>query len=381
MTLKKSALKSMNKAVTTSAKSKPVEERNNIAASLFEQPPVVQSTSKDEFTVYIDVKDIIPNPLNQEEISDIEEMKSSIETAGEVMHNLVVKEKNESGKYMLIAGERRWTAVKQLVAEGKEQYRMLPCHIQDMGALGEDALKMPEEWRERFLLETSNVEQRRDKSLGETMRRVERVEQLYKEMKEAGVKPPGKIRDLTAKALGMDSRTIGNYKNLSSKATDELKNAIDSEDISYRGAMELAQNPPEDQNKILAKAKEIQQEKIKNASDEKERSEAQKPLSEKDIEEATIDTFKNVPEVEDSDRSDEEGISTKSQPELPKKRRTAVIPDDEIEKAVSVISDMMKKCENLHGKEFPQSVYKTIQKNMKVVVDGANTIVNIIGER
>lgn len=81
MTLKKSALKSMNKAATTPTKSKPVEERNNIAASLFEQPPVVQSTSEDEFTIYIDVKDIIPNPLNQEEISDIEEMKISIETA------------------------------------------------------------------------------------------------------------------------------------------------------------------------------------------------------------------------------------------------------------------------------------------------------------
>lgn len=381
MALKKTAMKSMSKTTAPAKKqSDSKEEKNNIAAALFAQP-VSGATSVDEFTVYVDCADIVPNPLNKEKISNIEEMKASIELAGEVMHNLVVKDKNEDGKYMLIAGERRWTAVCQLVAEGKEQYRELPCHIQDMTALGEEALKMPEEWRERYLIETSNVENRRDSEMAETMGRIDRTRQLFMEMKDAGVKPRGSIRDLIARTLGLDSRTVANYEMLSRKATDEVKEAISEGKISYRGAMEISQNEPEEQNKILEKAEQLREQKIAEAADQKEMEKAKKPLSEKDIEVASVETFSSMEtNTEESDSDiDYEDVSGDNMPAKPKKQ-AVVIPDEEIKEVENKLSKMLDKCEGLQGREFPPSVYNTIQKNIKIVSDAVQTLVSIIGE-
>ena len=75
-------------------------------------------------TVYIPVDKIYPNPLNKpyiEEITDkeFEALKESILSHG-LLHNLVVLDDGR-GRYRLISGEKRWTAIKRMTREEYEE--------------------------------------------------------------------------------------------------------------------------------------------------------------------------------------------------------------------------------------------------------------------
>ena len=82
--------------------------------------------------VRLPISKLYPNPDNAKiySVASIEELADSIELAGGVLHNLVVREPDEGGRYQIISGERRWTACKYLVEHGREQYREVGCLIE-----------------------------------------------------------------------------------------------------------------------------------------------------------------------------------------------------------------------------------------------------------
>lgn len=78
---------------------------------------------------YIDVDEIVPNPSNpREPISrkEVADILGSIRTMGGVLVPIVVFK--ESGKYVLLDGERRWRACKEL-AKRTPKYKMIPANI------------------------------------------------------------------------------------------------------------------------------------------------------------------------------------------------------------------------------------------------------------
>jgi len=88
--------------------------------------------SGDTFAFKIDIlhiDQIEPSPLNFYSVDDVAELKDSIELIG-LQQNLVVRKMAGSLKYTLVSGERRYTALKQLVAEGKEGFARIPCKIE-----------------------------------------------------------------------------------------------------------------------------------------------------------------------------------------------------------------------------------------------------------
>lgn len=355
MSLKSSALKSIQRDKENNEKADKkdsAKKKNSIASDMFSKPSGLD-TPVDRFTKMIDCDDIIPNPLNKEEMSNIEELMTSIETAGEIMHNVVVKEKDENGKYMLLAGERRWTAATRLVAEGKEQFRNIPCHIQSLEAVGEDALKMPEEWRERYLIETSNIEQRRDSSPAQTMERVDRMNALYKEMKESGFKPKGRIRELVANSLGMSLQAVAKYENVSKNATEEVKESMKAGELTLQSAMEIAKNPKETQSYILDAARK------KHESSETD-PEENSPITVPEVEAAVVDSF----------------LSPKK--EISEKVRKIPLPDDEVEKVINALESLKDMYLSKKGKEYPAVVYSTIEKNTGKLLKTIETISGIM---
>lgn len=81
---------------------------------------------------YIDVEDLVPSEDNLYSMSAIDELAGLIELSGGVKQpGLVVP--LGGGKYKLLSGHRRRLASLQLVKQGKEAYRKMPCMVEDMG--------------------------------------------------------------------------------------------------------------------------------------------------------------------------------------------------------------------------------------------------------
>ncbi len=77
---------------------------------------------------YIDVDDLVPSEDNFYSMSDIDELAALIELSGGVKQPALVSPLG-GGKYKVIAGHRRRLASLQLVKQGKEQYRKMPCMV------------------------------------------------------------------------------------------------------------------------------------------------------------------------------------------------------------------------------------------------------------
>ena len=93
----------------------------DILAALEDRSIEVETLAdKDRMQIeYICINDIVPakNNSNFYATDEITTLKESIRVEG-VKQNLIVKKKNNEGKYELIAGERRWKACKNLYDEG-----------------------------------------------------------------------------------------------------------------------------------------------------------------------------------------------------------------------------------------------------------------------
>ena len=77
----------------------------------------------------IPLEKIIPSKKNQYGIRDVEELAESIREVG-LLHNLVVRKCQESDRYELISGERRYWALKQLRDSGEIQWECAPCKVE-----------------------------------------------------------------------------------------------------------------------------------------------------------------------------------------------------------------------------------------------------------
>lgn len=352
-------------------------KKNNLASALMAQPMNrgEYESSPDEFTVWIDHDDIIPNPKNEEEIKDIPELKASIVTAGEILHNIVVLPK-ENGKHMLLAGERRWTAVGELLNEGHEEYRLMPAHVKDLNDMSPEAMRMPREWREKYVIVTSNLENREDRSEAVTYKRYLQMKTLYDEWKEAGVKPPGKVRELIAEEMNVNPRTVAKFETITKKTSDDIQKSVQSGELTLNAALELSKVTPEEQKQVLEKAQQQREEKIVAAADPKEKKEAEKAIGDKEIEEAIINNYADSEE----DLDNRERGKYNPRQVAPKMTQPIKVTEEEIEEAVILLNEAADCLKQLSGKEVPQSLYNTIQRSKKNLLNGAKTITKIVSQ-
>ena len=77
----------------------------------------------------IPIESIQPSAMNKYNISDIAELKASIELVG-LQQNLVVRQTEDTTGYELISGHRRLQALTELYAEGHTEFSKIPCKIE-----------------------------------------------------------------------------------------------------------------------------------------------------------------------------------------------------------------------------------------------------------
>ena len=199
---------------------------------------------------YIDVEDLVPSEDNFYSMSAIDELAGLIELSGGVKQpGLVVP--LGGGKYKLLSGHRRRLASLQLVKQGKEAYRKMPCMVEDAGRDVErddeaDELRAIDE---AILLITTNGQ--REKTDWDKVQEATRLRALL-ERKRQFEKIPGETRKLIAEQLGTTPAQVGRYDSIEKHLIPAFKTWLEEGKIGISVAYELSTLSADVQEKAAA---------------------------------------------------------------------------------------------------------------------------------
>ncbi len=223
----------------------------------------IKSAASDSFKdniMMIEIGKIKESMDNFYSLSDIEILAEDIERQG-LKHNLVVVEdSNEPDTYFIKSGHRRFTAIKQLVREGKYSSKYVPCLVDGSKTKDENILDLI------MLNATTRV-----MTDSELYKQYEVLKETLERLKADGMKIKGRIRDKVAEALNVSSAQVGKIENIKHNAVDEVKEAVKNGDMTIATADSIAKLPEEDQAEIVTEkpVAEITTKDVKERSEKK----------------------------------------------------------------------------------------------------------------
>ena len=219
------------------------------------KPEASGSTQQRYPVQYINYACLEASAYNFYPMSEIEDLADAIELAGGILQPLLVRRK-APGHYEIIAGHRRWTAAKHLVEQGRTQYAMLPCHVQD----GDELVA-------RINLIVTNSQ--REKTPYIKMQEITELEQLLQELASGSEEEKAKftritgvklgagetvtarvLRKLVAKKAGLSETNVARLKHINQNLEPTLKEAMEAGKIGISVANELASMKPEEQQMV-----------------------------------------------------------------------------------------------------------------------------------
>lgn len=177
--------------------------------------------SRENEIVMVDVEDLVPSKDNFYHVDS--DLKRSIELVG-VLQPLLVN-KPENGKYKVMAGHRRRLAAMELVKEGKEKFRFLPCVYKKEDVMDRLAIIMANRFRE--------------KTDWEKMTEAVEAEELAKELKKE-YSIEGRTREILSEITGVAEAQLGRYKAIYNNLLPELMEEFKNSKIVVSVAVELS---------------------------------------------------------------------------------------------------------------------------------------------
>ena len=240
--------------------------------------------AKSNFNVqYIDIKNIKRNEKNFYEIVNVDELAEDIKING-LNHNLVVRKLGDE-QYELISGERRYTALSKLVAEGNEIFALVPCKVIEANDIDSEIILIQANAQTRELSDLEKLEQ------------VKRLTELYRMKKKNGEKVPGKIREIIANDLKLSPTQVGRYERINNKLIPELKEILEKGNLTINNASEFSTLSEENQKVILEiinNKVEISKEEATQLKNKLKNIEQEKANELKKLENEKIDEIKRI---------------------------------------------------------------------------------------
>lgn len=177
--------------------------------------------------VMLPAADIEPNPENSiYEIGDVEPLKESL--AKEGVRNPLEVLPAQNGKYMLIAGHRRWTACRELTSDGVAGFDLVPCVIKSYQSHDDEVLS----------LITSNITNR-ELTQGEKLRQYEALKKIVAKKKVDG-KIKGRVRDEVARIMGRGTGSVNRLEAISRNCVPEVRRMYERGEITEARAYECS---------------------------------------------------------------------------------------------------------------------------------------------
>lgn len=187
--------------------------------------------------IMVDVHDLIPSKDNFYSM-DVSDLKPLIRAFG-ILQPLLIKP--EGSKYIIQAGHRRHKACLELVEEGEERLKRIPCVIKPDPESTERNKRL-EIILDQMLLIAAN--KFRDKTEWEKMEEALQQEELIAELKKEG-NLPGRTRSMLAEYTGLKEAQLGRYKAIKNNLCMELMEEFKADHIGSTIAYEASGLSPE----------------------------------------------------------------------------------------------------------------------------------------
>ncbi len=191
-----------------------------------------EMTIPEQKTVYRNPEDLIPSKDNFYSTEDTEKLKQSIKVLG-ILQPLLIEERN--GKDYILAGHSRRKCCLELIEEGMDRFRKIPCVYKPKIELS-TASEEDEIIRKIIIIQSNTY---REKSDWEKMTEALQMEELVKELREK-TDLEGKTREIVSDLIGVSSTQIGRYHSISSNLSESLMEAFKQNKLNISTAAELA---------------------------------------------------------------------------------------------------------------------------------------------
>ena len=183
-------------------------------------------------TVYRNPEDLIPSKDNFYSTEDTEKLKQSIKALG-ILQPLLIEERG--GKDYILAGHSRRKCCLELIEEGMDRFRKIPCVYKPKIELN-TASEEDEIIRKIIIIQSNTY---REKTDWEKMTEALQMEELVKELREK-TDLEGKTREIVSDLIGVSSTQIGRYHSISNNLSERLADAFRQNKLNISTAAELA---------------------------------------------------------------------------------------------------------------------------------------------
>ena len=183
-------------------------------------------------TVYRNPEELIPSKDNFYSTEDTEKLKQSIKVLG-ILQPLLIEERD--GKDYILAGHSRRKCCLELIEEGMNRFRKVPCVYKPKIELS-TASEEDEIIRKIIIIQSNTY---REKTDWEKMTEALQMEELVKELREK-TDLEGKTREIVSDLIGVSSTQIGRYHSISNNLSERLTDAFRQNKLNISTAAELA---------------------------------------------------------------------------------------------------------------------------------------------
>jgi ParB family chromosome partitioning protein len=237
------------------------------------------------------------------QVKDIEELAGDILLSGLKQNLELVYAPCEKGEYRIVAGERRWEALKYLVSKGYNDFE-----------LATSKLTTPQDDDEEQV-EIIIANAYRTKTISDMIEEETRLKASLERMKAAGKKikgydlQSGRLRDVISSMLHMSKTKIAQIEAVNNNLIPEWREELKKERLTFSAAYELSGMTEDEQREALGKFAETGELTHKEVKDMKEAKAAGQQVSESDTAESSM----NPPEVragDDYETPHPEGITS-----------------------------------------------------------------------
>ena len=243
------------------------------------------------------------NTMNFYSVKDIEELAGDILLSGLKQNLELVYAPCEKGEYRIVAGERRWEALKYLVSKGYKDFE-----------LATSKLTTPQDDDEEQV-EIIIANAYRTKTISDMIEEETRLKASLERMKAAGKKikgydlQSGRLRDVISSMLHMSKTKIAQIEAVNNNLIPEWREELKKERLTFSAAYELSGMTEDEQREALGKFAETGELTHKEVKDMKETKATGQQVSESD----TAENSMNPPEVragDDYETPHPEGITS-----------------------------------------------------------------------
>ena len=244
------------------------------------------------------------NDMNFYSVEQIEELAGDILMYGLKQNLELVYAPCEKGEYRIVAGERRWEALKYLVSKGYKEFE-----------LATSKLTTPQDDDEEQV-EIIIANAYRTKTVSDMIEEETRLKASLERMKAAGKKikgydlQSGRLREVISSMLHMSKTKVAQIEAVNNNLIPEWKEELKGERLTFSAAYELSGMTEDEQREALGKFTETGELTHKDVKDMKAERAAGQQVSESDTE---AEIGMNPPEVragDDYETPHPEGITS-----------------------------------------------------------------------